>query len=218
LIKKGSRLGIIGPTGGGKSTLVDIIMGLLEPTEGQLLVDGLAITAQNRERWRQSISHVPQHIFLTDANVAENIALGVPPKKIDMDRVREAARLACIAEFIESGPEGYQATVGERGIQLSGGQRQRLGIARALYRHSDVLILDEATSALDTSTENSVIQNIALEAEDITVVMIAHRTQTLAQCESIVRLEGGRIVAIGSYEELLTDESQVEVSFDLDET
>jgi ATP-binding cassette subfamily B protein len=150
VIERGSRLGIIGSTGSGKSTLVDIIMGLLEPTEGQLLVDEVAVTDTNRESWRQNISHVPQHIFLTDATVAENIALGVPPKRIDLDRVRKAARLACIAEFIESSPDGYRTTVGERGIQLSGGQRQRLGIARALYRHADVLILDEATSALDS--------------------------------------------------------------------
>jgi len=203
VIERGSRLGIIGPTGGGKSTLVDIIMGLLEPSEGELLVDEVAITIENRERWRQSISHVPQHIFLTDATVAENIALGVPPKRIDMDRVREAARLACIAEFVESSPDGYQATVGERGIQLSGGQRQRLGIARALYRHSDVLILDEATSALDSQTEAAVMESLARHARGVTIIMIAHRLPTLSRCDEIVKLERGRIVDRGSYAQMV---------------
>lgn len=210
VIAKGNRVGIIGATGSGKSTLVDIIMGLLEPTEGRLLVDGIAVDGKNRGAWQQRISHVPQHIFLTDATIAENIAIGVPSRQIDMDRVRKAARCACIAEFVEKNPKNYQATVGERGIELSGGQRQRLGIARALYRNADVLILDEATSALDTSTEDAVMENLASAAEEITVIIIAHRVQTLARCDSIIRLGSGRLVDIETYDEVLSSDELVQ--------
>lgn len=211
-IEKGSRTGLVGPTGSGKSTLVDIIMGLLEPTEGRLLVDDIPVDASNRNSWQQRISHVPQHIFLADATVAENIAIGVPTPQIDMERVRHAAQCACIAEHIEANPKKYQAPVGERGVQLSGGQRQRLGIARALYRNADVLILDEATSALDSSTEHAVIENLAINSEQITVIMIAHRTQTLAGCETIIRLESGRIADIGTYEDVLSSQESLEAA------
>ena len=206
-IPKGIRLGIVGPTGSGKSTLVDIIMGLLEPVEGQILVDHVPIDETNRHRWRQRISHVPQHIFLADATVAENIAIGMPTSKIDMDRVRYAAQSACIADFIESRPDRYHARVGERGIQLSGGQRQRIGIARAIYRQADVIVLDEATSALDTQTETAVMEAIAQLDPDLTVFIIAHRVQTLRECNRVLRLEAGRLAALGSYERVIGSEA-----------
>jgi len=184
---------------------VDIIMGLLEPAEGRLLVDGTEIDSRNRRAWQARIAHVPQHIFLTDATIAENIALGIPRKKIDMDRVAQAARCAQIAEFIESSEKAYEARVGERGIQLSGGQRQRIGIARAIYRQAQVLVLDEATSALDTETETRVMQQLETRNEDLTVIMIAHRLQTLAQCEKIITMEAGRVLEVGTYENVLKE-------------
>ncbi|MGY6587766.1 MAG: ABC transporter ATP-binding protein [Wenzhouxiangella sp.] len=202
-IPKGTRLGIVGPTGSGKSTLVDIIMGLLEPVEGQILVDNVPINESNRHRWRQRISHVPQHIFLADATIAENIAIGMPTKQIDMDRVRHAARCACIADFVESRPDGYHAKVGERGIQLSGGQRQRIGIARAIYRHADVIVLDEATSALDTDTENAVMAALDQLDETLTVIMIAHRVQTLRECDQLIRLDAGQLTETGCFQEVI---------------
>jgi len=212
VIGKGRRVGIIGPTGSGKSTLVDIIMGLLKPSEGHVLVDDTPLNDANRESWQRNISHVPQHIFLIDASFAENIALGVPPQRIKMDRVRKAARLACLAEFIESNPKGYQATVGERGIQLSGGQRQRLGIARALYRKADILIFDEATSALDSKTEAAVMRYLEEHASDVTIIMIAHRMSTLSWCNVIIRLNGGRIVDSGGYEQMMAAYAPAEPS------
>lgn len=192
-IPKGARVGIVGPTGSGKSTLVDILMGLLPPTDGRLLVDGTTIEHENRASWQKRISHVPQHIYLTDATIAENIAMGVPSKMIDPDRVAWAARCARIADFIESSPRAYQARVGERGIRLSGGQRQRIGIARALYRDADVLVFDEASSALDTATEEAVMNAINNLAPDLTMILIAHRVATLQRCDQMLRLDSGLV-------------------------
>ena len=152
-IPKGDRVGFVGRTGSGKSTVLDLLMGLLEPNEGQILVDGQPISGNRLRAWQRSIAHVPQTIYLADTTLAENIAFGVPPDTIDLDQVQQAARQAQIADFIESSPEGYQAYVGEHGIRLSGGQRQRIGIARALYKQASVLVFDEATSALDNATE-----------------------------------------------------------------
>ena len=202
-IARGTRLGIAGPTGSGKSTLVDIIIGLLTPNTGRLLVDGIPVDDRNRRSWQDRISHVPQSIFLADATIAENIAVGVPFDRIDMDRVRYAARCASIDDFILSRPLAYRATVGERGVQLSGGQRQRIGIARAIYRRADLLVLDEATSALDMQTEAAVIDRIASAESGVTIIMIAHRLDTLATCDRVVKLESGRIVADGSFEEVI---------------
>lgn len=202
-IAKGSRVGIAGPTGSGKSTLVDIIMGLLTPTGGRLLVDGTPVENRNRRAWQNRISHVPQSIFLADATIAENIAVGVPFKQIDMGRVRHAARCARIDEHIESRPLGYRATVGERGVQLSGGQRQRIGIARAIYRRADLLVLDEATSALDMETEAAVIDRVTSDEPGVTILMIAHRLDTLATCDRVIRLRSGQVAADGSYEEVI---------------
>jgi ATP-binding cassette subfamily B protein len=153
--------------------------------------------------WQRTIAHVPQSIFLADTTVAENIALGVPRESIDLERMKRAAQQAQIADFIESRPEGYGAHVGERGIRLSGGQRQRIGIARALYKQASVLVFDEATSALDNATEQSVMDAIDRLNRDLTIVLIAHRLTTVRSCDIIVELEDGRVVAQGTYEQLL---------------
>ena len=201
-IAKGSRVGFIGATGSGKSTLLDIIMGLLEPTEGVMCVDGKVITPENHRSWQAHIAHVPQTIFLSDSSVEENIAFGVPKEKIDPDRVRRAAEQAQIAETIESWSDKYQTFVGERGARLSGGQRQRIGIARALYKKADVVIFDEATSALDNETEEAVMESIKNLSKDLTLLIIAHRTSTLSSCDKIIELDDCTIKNIRSYQEL----------------
>ena len=191
-ISKGSRVGIIGTTGCGKSTLVDLLMGLIDPLDGAVFVDGQEIKGDVlRASWQRTIAHVPQSIYLADATVAENIAFGVPAERIDLDRVRLAAGQAQLADFIENGPEGYNAIVGERGVRLSGGQRQRIGIARALYKHANVLIFDEATSALDDRTERHIMHTIDRLSRDYTMIIIAHRLSTLKNCDIIFKLSGG---------------------------
>lgn len=202
-IPKGARIGFVGSTGSGKSTTLDLLMGLLTPTEGEFLVDDQPLSGGRLRAWQQSIAHVPQSIFLADTSLAENIAFGVPPDAIDLDRLQQVARQAQIADFIESRSEGYQAYVGERGIQLSGGQRQRIGIARALYKQANVLVFDEATSALDNATEGLVIDAIEGLDRDLVILLIAHRLSTVRHCDTIVELENGRVVAQGTYEELL---------------
>lgn len=188
-ILKGSRFGIVGATGSGKSTLLDLLMSLLTPTEGVLLVDKTVITLKNARAWQANISHVPQSIYLADTSIAENIAFGVPLDLIDLERVRKAAEQAQIAETIESWTSGYGTLVGERGLRLSGGQRQRIGIARALYKRSNLLIFDEATSALDEGTESSVMQSIDSLAEDLTLIFVTHRINTLRNCDNVVELK-----------------------------
>jgi len=202
-IPKGARIGLVGGTGSGKSTTLDLLMGLLVPTEGEVMVDGQVVTGTLARAWQRSIAHVPQSIYLADTTMAENIAFGVPRPDIDMARVRDAARQAQIADFIESRPDGYDAHVGERGVRLSGGQRQRIGIARALYKRASVLVLDEATSALDNETERSVMQAIEGLQRNLTILLIAHRLSTVRHCDTIAELEHGRIVAQAPYEELL---------------
>ena len=207
-IRRGDRIGLIGSTGSGKSTMVDLLMGLLLPTQGQILVDGEDLhDPAHPERllaWRTAIAHVPQNIYLADSSVAENIAFGVPVDSIDMARVRRAAQQAQIASFIESSSEGYSTFVGERGIRLSGGQRQRIGIARALYKQSKVIVLDEATSALDTSTEEEVMKALEDLSRDLTLVMIAHRLTTVQRCDRVIRLEQGSVLADGPPSHVLT--------------
>lgn len=203
-IAKGSRVGFIGTTGSGKSTLLDIVMGLLQPTEGTLEIDGLPISPGNHRSWQCHIAHVPQAIFLADSTIEENIAFGVPADKIDHERVRQAARQAQIADIIETWPKHYQTFVGERGIRLSGGQRQRIGIARALYKQADVIIFDEATSALDNATEQAVMQAIEGLSEDLTILIIAHRLTTLKNCTQIVELADGGIKRAGAYQDIVT--------------
>ncbi len=194
---------MVGSTGSGKSTALDLMMGLLDPTEGSVLIDGEPITGGKLRAWQRTLAHVPQSIFLADTSWTENIAFGVEPDRINHDRVRDVARQAQISEFIESGPEGYDAVIGERGIKLSGGQRQRIGIARALYKRATVLVFDEATSALDNTTEQSVMDSIDALDRDLTILIVAHRLTTVQRCDSIVELEEGRIVAQGTYDELL---------------
>jgi ATP-binding cassette subfamily B protein len=198
-IPKGSRIGMIGGTGTGKSTALDILMALLEPTQGNILVDGQPVSSELRRSWQATIAHVPQSIFLADTTISENIAFGVLPTQIDLTRVRQAAEQAQIADFIESRPEGYSALVGERGIRLSGGQRQRIGIARALYKRATVLVFDEATSALDGDTEKEVMGAIENLNRDLTILMVAHRITTLQHCDTIIKLEDGRIAEQGPY-------------------
>ena len=202
-IGKGERIGFIGTTGSGKSTLLDVIMGLLHPSDGKIFVDGVEISGQNHRGWQSHIAHIPQTIFLSDATVSENIAFGIPVEKIDYQRVQQAAQQAQIAETVESWELKYQTIVGERGVRLSGGQRQRIGIARALYKCSDVLIFDEATSALDSKTENAVMQAIDSIENNITMLMVAHRVSTLRSCDLIVELEQGKIKRSGSYDEII---------------
>ncbi|RWG88637.1 MAG: ABC transporter ATP-binding protein [Mesorhizobium sp.] len=191
-ISKGSKVGFIGKTGSGKSTTVDLIMGLLEPTSGTIEIDGKRLDGSTRRAWQRQIAHVPQSIFLADASIADNIAFGVDPAAINHERVRNAAQQAALADFVESLPQGYETRVGERGVRLSGGQRQRIGIARALYKQASVLVFDEATSALDMETETAVMEAIEELPADLTVLIIAHRLTTVENCDEIVTLEDGR--------------------------
>jgi ABC-type bacteriocin/lantibiotic exporter with double-glycine peptidase domain len=195
-IAKGSRIGFIGATGSGKSTLLDIIMGLLQPTQGTIEIDNQPLTTNNNRAWQAHIAHVPQAIFLADNTIEENIAFGVPKGKIDHNRVKQAAHQAQIADTIETWPKKYQTYVGERGVRLSGGQRQRIGIARALYKQADIIILDEATSALDNETEEAVMQAIESCCNDLTILIIAHRLTTLKNCTQIVEFGDGGIKRI----------------------
>jgi ATP-binding cassette subfamily B protein len=198
-IRRGERIGLVGETGSGKSTLLDLLMGLLEPSAGEIRIDGVALDRDRRAEWQSQIAHVPQFIYLFDSSVASNIAFGAEPASIDMGRVRAAAAQAQIAAFVEGLPAGYDTTVGERGIRLSGGQRQRIGIARALYKCASVLILDEATSALDDETEAAVIEALGAPDAGLTVLMVAHRLSTLAACDRLVRLKAGEVAEVGSY-------------------
>lgn len=208
-ISKGSCIGFIGVTGSGKSTLIDIILGLLSPTEGTLLIDELGLTLENTQSWQRQISHVPQSIFLADISIAENIALGVPFNQIDLKRVKQVAEQAQISKIIENLPNGYDTQVGERGVRLSGGQRQRIGIARALYKQASVIIFDEATSALDNETEAEVINAIQSLASNKTILIIAHRLTTLKHCDLIVELTDGNIRSISSYDLMMRGKNQV---------
>lgn len=205
-IPLGTSVGIVGGTGAGKTTLVDIILGLLTPQSGGLWVDDTQIDSLNVRAWRRSLGYVPQTIFLTDASIAENIALGVAPERIDRTRVTECAQRAQLHEFITGSlTDGYNTTVGERGVRLSGGQRQRIGIARALYQRPTVMVFDEATSALDNLTEKAVIRAVDALSQDNTVIMIAHRLSTVEHCDRIYLIEHGRVAAVGTYKELLAD-------------
>jgi len=188
---------------------VDVILGLLEPQEGTLKIDGQPITATNRRQWQQAIGYVPQHIYLADDSVAANIAFGVNTKDIDQQAVERAGKIANLHEFVINDlPQGYATTVGERGVRLSGGQRQRIGIARALYHNPQVLILDEATSALDNLTEQAVMEAVNNLGHDITIILIAHRLSTVRQCDQIYLLERGEVKASGNYDELNASNQQ----------
>jgi ATP-binding cassette subfamily B protein len=195
----GSALALVGATGSGKSTLSDLLMGLLEPAEGRICVDGVALDAGNRRQWQRSVAHVPQSIFLTDASIAQNIALSLPDRPLDPAAIADAARKAQLHDFVMSLREGYDTPVGERGIRLSGGQRQRLGIARAIYKDTPFLILDEATSALDEATERAVLDSLEeLRRDGRTILIIAHRPSTIANCDLVATLDQGRLIQFGS--------------------
>lgn len=205
-IRARSTVGIVGGTGAGKTTAVDLILGLLRPDTGRIAVDGVALTPETLPGWQRSIGYVPQHIFLADDSVAANIAFGLPPEVRDRTAVERAARLAELHDFVMAElPQGYDTAVGERGVRLSGGQRQRIGIARALYRDPEVLILDEATSALDNLTERAVMAAVANLAHAKTIIMIAHRLTTVRACDTIFLLEEGRLAAEGDFATLVAE-------------
>jgi len=199
-----SRVGFVGRTGGGKTTTMDIILGLLVPQEGTLKVDNKIIDKTSIKDWQSVIGYVPQQIYLADDTVAANIAFGIAPEKIDLGRVEEVARASELHDFITNNlPSKYSTLVGERGVRLSGGQRQRIGIARALYSKPTVLFLDEATSSLDTLTESSIMRSLKTIETDITVIMIAHRLSTVIECDKIFFFEDGKLVSQGTYNDLL---------------
>lgn len=203
-IKKNSSVALVGSTGAGKTTLIDIIIGLLAPQYGSLLVDGIAVSGDNLPYWQQKIGYVSQHIYLCDDTVTRNIAFGVPDKLVDRDKLERAAALANIEDFIlKELPYGYDTIVGEHGIRLSGGQRQRIGIARAFYSDPEVLVFDEATSALDGVTEDAVLTAMLSTVSSKTLIIIAHRLTTVKSCDQVYMLEKGEIIASGTYDSLL---------------
>jgi ATP-binding cassette, subfamily B, bacterial PglK len=203
-IPANSVVGFVGSTGSGKTTLVDIILGLLEPKRGSLMVDGVTVNSKNKTNWQNALGYVPQQISLIDASLADNIAFGVEPDEINMDTVQNVSRIASLHDFVVNNlKDGYDTVIGERGVRLSGGQRQRIGIARALYHKPCVLVLDEATSALDNVTESMVMESVQNLGHEITIIIIAHRLSTVRDCDIIYRLDNGNIVSKGTYEELL---------------
>ena len=202
-----TTVGLIGATGSGKTTTVDIILGLLEPKKGVLEVDGKIITEQNSKIWQKSIGYVPQHIYLSDDTIAANIAFGVDPKEVNQEEVEKVSKIANLHKFVMSELENkYQTTIGERGVRLSGGQRQRIGIARALYHNPPLLVLDEATSALDNETEQAVMDAVNNLNKNITVILIAHRLNTVKNCNIIFKLEKGELAGQGTYDEIITNQ------------
>jgi len=203
-IKSHTSIGLVGPTGAGKTTLVDIILGLLTPQKGEFYVDEVKIDENNISNWQKNLGYVPQYIYLSDDTITNNIAFGIPDEKIDRKMVEQAAKIANLHDFIISElPKGYQTIVGERGIRLSGGERQRIGIARALYHNPEVLVFDEATSSLDGITESAVIEAINNAAKFKTIIVIAHRLTTVKHCDIIYLIDKGKIVAQGTYGELM---------------
>ncbi len=199
-INSGDKIGIIGETGSGKSTFLDILTGLLPPTEGNIFIDEINLYDSNTKRlnilkgWQRYLSNVPQNIYLTDSSIAENIALGLDKKSIDYERLYEVIEIALLTKFINKIPDGINTIVGERGLMISGGQKQRIGIARALYKGSKFLILDEATSAIDNKTEESIMNNLQKLSSDMTILSIAHRLNTLKFCNKIYELRGGILI------------------------
>jgi ABC-type multidrug transport system fused ATPase/permease subunit len=201
-IASGESLGIVGSSGSGKSTLVDLLIGLLTPSDGMIVVNGRSI-ADNPRPWQDRIGYVPQHVYLMDTTIRRNVAFGLPESKISDELIKEAISQANLDAFVLSLPHGWDTVVGERGVRLSGGQRQRLGIARALYGRPEVIVLDEATSALDAETEREIVDSFREIARERTLIVVAHRTSTLAYCSRLIRLDGGRIVQDGSFDEVV---------------
>ncbi len=215
-ISASTKIGIVGTTGSGKTTIVDIILGLLDVQKGNLEVDGKLIDKNNLRVWQNSIGYVPQNIFLADDSVSANIAFGVEDKKINQESVENAAKIASLHKFvINELPQKYQTAIGEKGIRLSGGQRQRIGIARALYHNPKLLILDEATSSLDNLTEQAVMEAVNNMSKDTTVIMIAHRLSTVKECDNIIVLENGELKQQGTFEELIRDNDNFRAASEL---
>jgi ABC-type multidrug transport system fused ATPase/permease subunit len=205
-----STVGLVGVTGSGKTTIVDIILGLLTPQKGTLEVDGKVVTTQNVRSWQRCIGYVPQHIYLSDNTVAANIAFGVKTEDISQDAIKKAAKIANLHEFVmDELPKQYQTIIGERGIKLSGGQRQRIGIARALYHSPQVLILDEATNALDNQTEQAVMDSITNISKNITIILIAHRLNTIKDCDIIFKFQKGRLIKQSTFNELINKKNNL---------
>ncbi len=202
VVNRGDAVGIVGQSGSGKSTLVDVLLGFLKPQDGSITVNGVDINS-SLQWWRSKVGYVPQSIFLTDDTLRRNVAFGLPEDEIDESAVRVALRLAQLEEFVRSLPDGENTVVGERGVRLSGGQRQRIGIARALYNNPEVLVLDEATSSLDTETEHEVMKAVQALQGDKTVIIVAHRLSTVEYCDRLYRLDAGRIVDEGTFDEVM---------------
>ena len=202
-ITPNTTIGIVGGTGSGKTTLVDIILGLLIPTTGNILIDGIALDENNTALWQRNIGYVPQDVFLIDDTIIRNIAFAATDNNISIEEIKSVCRVAGISKFIEGLPEGYQTVVGERGAKLSGGQVQRIGIARALYKNPNVVVFDEATSALDNITERAVMEAVNNLSHKKTIIMIAHRLSSIRNCDTIYVMDKGRIVDSGSYDELV---------------
>ncbi|SFR49276.1 ABC transporter ATP-binding protein [Thiomicrospira sp. ALE5] len=207
-IKVNQVVGIVGPSGSGKSTAIDMLLGLIQPQQGQLKIDDTIITDQNRRAWQNTIGFVPQSIFLSEGSIAENVAFGIPEKDIDLEQVNKALKLAHLDELVQSLEQGINTKVGERGVQLSGGQRQRIGIARALYHEADVLVFDEATSALDGITEKMIMEAIHDFSGQKTIIMIAHRLKTVQKCDQIYYIDQGRVIDQGNYQQLIERNAQ----------
>jgi ATP-binding cassette, subfamily B, bacterial PglK len=207
-IRANTTVGFVGATGSGKTTTMDLIMGLLTPQAGQITVDGVALNEANLSQWQRNLGYVSQHIFLSDNRVAANIAFGVPEEEIDFEAVKHAALLAHLHDFVVSLPDGYHTVVGERGVRLSGGQRQRIGIARALYHDPDILVLDEATSSLDGFTEKMVMDAINNLSRKKTIIIVAHRLSTIEDCDVIFLMSQGKVIAQETYRELMRSSSQ----------
>jgi ATP-binding cassette, subfamily B, bacterial PglK len=201
-VRAGDSVGIVGASGSGKSTLVDLLIGILAPRDGTIAVNGRDVS-NNRRYWQDRIGYVPQHVYLMDTSLRRNVAFGLAEESISNADVEKALRLANLWEFVLALPEGLDTVVGERGVRLSGGQRQRLGIARALYGNPEVIVLDEATSALDGDTEREIVESLRAITHDHTLIVVAHRTTTLAYCSRLIRLEGGRIAQEGSFDEVV---------------
>ena len=207
-IPRGSSIGFVGQTGSGKSTLINILLGLYEPSEGEIVIDGKPLPKPVPPHWQMRIGYVPQEIFLIDDNLVRNIALGVPDQDVDSERLKRAIASAQLEEVIAKMPTGLETQVGERGVMLSGGQRQRVGLARALYFDPEMLVLDEGTSALDNETEAKFMRAVESLQGDITIISIAHRLTTVRNCDDIYVLINGKIGEAGSYDELMESKSE----------